>query len=206
LTTSTTFVMLTPAKVLALLGAAVSSAAALGLDSCVSTSSTGTNSFPLVKSGKPAPILIDAQDWPGVQRAASDFAADVKRVSGSSPVLQNSTVSGAAGIAGKTAPVIVGTLGHSALLDEVIKNAKIDTSAVSGKWEAYASTWVKNPLPGVDSAYVIYGADKRGTIYALYDHSEQMGELHLKFLILALMTISRRLPLVLVGRRPRQDL
>ncbi|KAJ3557630.1 hypothetical protein NM688_g1372 [Phlebia brevispora] len=34
---------------------------------------------------------------------------------------------------------------------------------------------VKNPLPGIQSAYVIIGADKRGTIFAMYDHSEQFG-------------------------------
>ena len=34
---------------------------------------------------------------------------------------------------------------------------------------------VKDPFPGVSSAYVVIGADKRGTIFALYDHSEQFG-------------------------------
>ena len=35
---------------------------------------------------------------------------------------------------------------------------------------------IRNPLPGIDSAYVIIGADKRGTIFARYDYSEQFGE------------------------------
>ena len=34
---------------------------------------------------------------------------------------------------------------------------------------------VPNPLPGVDSALVIGGSDKRGTIYGIYDLSEQIG-------------------------------
>lgn len=166
--------MLTATRALALLGVA-SGATAIGLKSCVSTSSQGATSFPIVANAKPAPVLLDAKDFGGVQRAAADFAADVKRVSGQTPALKNSTASAASNDAKNTAPIIIGTLGHSDLLDAVIAHANIDVSAVKGKWEAYESVWVKNPLPGVDSAYVIMGSDKRGTIYALYDHSEQMG-------------------------------
>ncbi|CAK5271934.1 unnamed protein product, partial [Mycena citricolor] len=41
------------------------------------------------------------------------------------------------------------------------------------QWEAFLSQVVT--VPGVGPAYVIIGADKRGTIFALYDHSEQIG-------------------------------
>jgi len=34
---------------------------------------------------------------------------------------------------------------------------------------------VSSPLPGVDRALVIAGSDKRGTIYGIYDVSEQIG-------------------------------
>jgi hypothetical protein len=37
------------------------------------------------------------------------------------------------------------------------------------------SVIIQNPLPGVDKAMVIVGADVRGTIYGLYDISEQAG-------------------------------
>ena len=33
----------------------------------------------------------------------------------------------------------------------------------------------EDPLPGVTSALVIAGSDKRGTIYGIYDLSEQIG-------------------------------
>lgn len=75
-----------------------------------------------------------------------------------------------------TPPIIIGTLGQSSLINAVVKNAGIDTSSIEGKWEAFLTKVVKNPLPGVSSAYVIIGSDKRGTIFALYDHSEQFGE------------------------------
>lgn len=37
------------------------------------------------------------------------------------------------------------------------------------------SVIISNPLPGIDKAMVIVGSDLRGTIYGLYDISEQAG-------------------------------
>ncbi len=34
---------------------------------------------------------------------------------------------------------------------------------------------VSQPIPGVSSALVIAGSDKRGTIYGIYEISEQIG-------------------------------
>lgn len=48
-------------------------------------------------------------------------------------------------------------------------------SSIQGKWEAYMGKLVKDPLPGISEAYIIVGADKRGTIYGIYDLSEQFG-------------------------------
>jgi len=46
---------------------------------------------------------------------------------------------------------------------------------VKGKWEAFTSQVVKNPVPGCPKALVIAGSDPRGTIYGIYDVSEQIG-------------------------------
>jgi hypothetical protein len=48
-------------------------------------------------------------------------------------------------------------------------------SAIEGQWEAFTSQVVPNPLPGVSQALVIAGSDMRGTIYGVYDVSEQIG-------------------------------
>lgn len=37
------------------------------------------------------------------------------------------------------------------------------------------SVVISNPLPGIDNAMVIVGSDLRGTIFGLYDISEQAG-------------------------------
>lgn len=165
---------------------------AIGQATCV-TFASSVNSFAVVNNKQAAPILLSADDWLGVQFAAADFAADIQRVTSVKPSLTNFTVSStqpaassassnasdAAPAASKpptSAPIIIGTLGKSSLITAVVKNAGIDVSSIEGKWESFLTTVVHNPLPGVASAYVIIGADKRGTIFALYDHSEQFGE------------------------------
>lgn len=52
---------------------------------------------------------------------------------------------------------------------------KLDITPISGRWEAFISEVIIDPLPGVDQALVIVGSDMRGTVFGLYDVSEQMG-------------------------------
>ncbi|KAG6907340.1 hypothetical protein DXG01_009297 [Tephrocybe rancida] len=146
----------------------------IGQDTCVVFKSS-PSTVPIVTNGAAAPILLSSDDWPGVQRAAADFAADVQRVTGVLPTLSNVTSSTAAAKKSKSIPIIVGTLGKSSLIAQVVNATKLDVSSIEGQWESFISREVKNPLPGIDSAYVVIGADKRGTIFALYDHSEQIG-------------------------------
>ena len=121
--------------------------------------------FALVENSAAAAILVDATDWPGVQRAAHDLQADVNRVTGVTP---------AWGSTGRKM-ILIGTIGKSPLVDRLASTGKIDVSAIRGKWESFFLQTVANPLPGVDSALVIAGSDKRGTIYGIYDLSEQIG-------------------------------
>src|SRR5690606_22816183 len=44
-----------------------------------------------------------------------------------------------------------------------------------GRWETFVIETVEQPTDGVDRALVIAGSDKRGTIFGIYDLSEQMG-------------------------------
>ena len=45
--------------------------------------------FALAESGSAAAIRVDAADWPGVQRAAHDLQADLKRVTGITPAWES---------------------------------------------------------------------------------------------------------------------
>lgn len=71
--------------------------------------------------------------------------------------------------------IIAGTIGNSSLIDGLIANGKIDVSAINGTWEAFTSTVVSNPMEGVEQALIIAGSDRRGTVYGIYDISEQVG-------------------------------
>ncbi|KAF8453405.1 hypothetical protein BDZ91DRAFT_853215 [Kalaharituber pfeilii] len=64
----------------------------------------------------------------------------------------------------KTA-LLAGTIGKSKLIDDLITQKKISVEKTKGKWEAFQTQVVKNPFPGIDAAFAIAGADKRGTIY-----------------------------------------
>ena len=125
--------------------------------------------FALAASGRAAPLWLDDADYAGVLRAAHDLRADVQRVTGLQPALDMAKAPPA-----KTA-VIVGTLGHSALIDGLVRSGKIDVAKIKGQWESFIITVVAQPVPGVDRALVIAGSDKRGTIYGIYEISEQIG-------------------------------
>ncbi|KAF9450528.1 glycoside hydrolase family 115 protein [Macrolepiota fuliginosa MF-IS2] len=146
-------------------------ALAIGQQTCV-TFQPSNSSFPIVVKKKATPILVASDDWPGVQRAASDFVSDIQRVTGAQASLTNVT---STPNVGSNTPIIIGTLGKSSLIDNVVNATGLDVSSIRGQWEAFIAREVQNPLPGVSKAYVIIGADKRGTIYGLYDHSEQFG-------------------------------
>ncbi|GAB3540475.1 glycosyl hydrolase 115 family protein [Pontibacter brevis] len=130
----------------------------------------GLNRFALTAGGKSAPIFVSADDYPGVARVAKHLQADIQRVTNVEPQL---TV-------GKKAPkakeiVLVGTLGKSPLIDKLVRDKKLDVAGIAGRWEASLIQVVEKPMRGVDRALVIAGSDKRGTIYGMYDLSDEMG-------------------------------
>jgi hypothetical protein len=141
----------------------------LGLAENIVLEKAAPGSFPLFEGKNAAAIFLDAADWPGVLRAATDLQSDIERVTGVKPQIATDRAP-----SGK-AVVIAGTLGKSPLIDRVAKSARLNVSGLAGKWESFGITTVDNPLPGVSQALVIIGSDKRGTIYGLYEVSEQIG-------------------------------
>lgn len=61
------------------------------------------------------------------------------------------------------------------MIDSLVSDGKINVTDIEGLWESFVSTVVENPIEGCDKALVIAGSDARGTIYGIYDVSEQMG-------------------------------
>ncbi len=126
-------------------------------------------SFRLAYGGAAAVIWVDAGEFAGVARAAADLQADVARVTGVRPSLTRGEASEGRDV------VIVGTVGKNGVIDRLVRERKLDVSSIAGRWESFLIAVLPHPLPGVANALVIAGSDKRGTIYGIYDLSEQIG-------------------------------
>ncbi len=126
-------------------------------------------SFPLVAGGRAAELLVDATDARVVRLAADAFAQDVERVTGRRPALR----ADAARLG--SAVVIVGTIGHSATIDRLARDGRIEVGPIRGRWESCLLTSVARPFPGVKRAWVVAGSDRRGTAYGLFELSRLIG-------------------------------
>ena len=126
-------------------------------------------SFRLAHGENLAMLFVDAQDHAGVIRAAKDLQADIARVTARAPKLAHEPADLG------TDALLVGTIGRSAIIDRLIREGKIDVSQIVGKWESFLIQVVPEPFPGVAHGLVIAGSDKRGTIFGIYDLSEQIG-------------------------------
>jgi len=113
-------------------------------------------------------IVVEPNDYPGVQRVANIFADDIKRVTGQKPTVANS-------LSAMPQAIIVGTIGKSQIIDKLVKNKKIDTKNIAGQREATLIQVVDNPTKEIGRALVIAGSDKRGTIYGMFHLSRLMG-------------------------------
>ncbi|WP_276834807.1 glycosyl hydrolase 115 family protein [Chryseobacterium cucumeris] len=118
-------------------------------------------SFRIAANGITAKIVVDPDDWKGVIRAANDLGDDVRKVTDvASPIIADvKLVPGA---------IIIGTIGKSKLIDQLINGGKLNVDAIKNKWESFVIQTVGDNL-------VIAGSDKRGTIYGIYDVSEKIG-------------------------------
>lgn len=137
----------------------------------LSETSSGRNVFPL-STKTCAAIMYDATSEPSVVGTAVGLlASDIEKVTGKCPsVSGNGSVTASCRYA-----VIAGTLGHSSLIDELVRDGKIDVSSISGEWERYAVRLVEAPLKGVRRALVVVGSDRRGTAYGLLSLSRAIG-------------------------------
>jgi hypothetical protein len=125
--------------------------------------------FVLASQGRAASLVVSAEDYAGVVRAVGDLRTDIGRVTGVVPLLANEPPAAAREL------VLVGTLGKSPMIDRLVRDGKLSTEALAGRWETFMRQTVRNPLPGVEQALVIAGSDKRGTIFGVYDLSAQIG-------------------------------
>ena len=123
---------------------------------------TAPGRFSLIEGGVPAAVVTDPADRRGVQIAAETLREDFARVCGTK----------AAG-AGSRA-ILAGTA-DSPMIRDLAARGLIDLERLEGQYESFFISTLGQMVPGYDDALVIAGADMRGTIYGLYEISEQIG-------------------------------
>lgn len=115
-------------------------------------------------------LYVSSEDYPQVIRAMGDLQLDVERVTEHKPEIKNDPQQ-----LGRLA-VIAGSVDQSPVIRSLMEAGKLDEARqLEGKWESYLLKIVDEPVEGVDRALVIAGSDMRGTIYGIYDLSEQIG-------------------------------
>ena len=121
----------------------------------------------LINRDNKVEIYMDANDCKGVSYAANALVKDIMKVSGSQAVLTSDAGLKDKDAAGKPT-ILVGTIGHSTAIDQLIRQKRINGNLLKGKREKFIITVV-------DGQLVIAGSDRRGTIYGIYELSQQMG-------------------------------
>lgn len=120
----------------------------------------------LIRQQQPSRIIVDSHDDTAVLNAVQALQGDLQRVSGAKDE---------PGHVKSSSAIIVGTVNHSKVIDKLVREHKLDIHGAKGVWEAYVQQVVEHPMPGVDRALVIAGADRRGTVFGIYSLSNDIG-------------------------------
>ncbi|WP_313381800.1 glycosyl hydrolase 115 family protein [Proteiniphilum saccharofermentans] len=123
--------------------------------------------FPLVEEAKSVSFLIDPSEDKGILRAIHDLQSDVEKVTGITPEMIHT--------ADVPDMLVIGSIENNRWIKRLWEDGKLNGADLAGKREKYIITTVRDPFPGVREALIIAGSDKRGTIYGLYELSEQIG-------------------------------
>jgi hypothetical protein len=119
----------------------------------------GEGAFNIICGGKVAPIFVDAQVNSAGKIAAANLAKDIKAVSDIAPKFVD--------VLPDSGAIVIATIGTPTIEKYIAKN-QINGSELKGKTEKYI-------LKVIDGNLVIAGSDRRGTVYGIYELSEQLG-------------------------------
>ena len=125
--------------------------------------------FPIVSASGPTSIYVDEKDHWLMQKAAVLLQQDIESLTGQKAQIVSRLPSSAAQI------IIIGSLDHSPLIQQLAAEKKIHVEGMSGQWEKFHLETISNPVKGIGNALIITGSDKRGTAYAVFELSKQMG-------------------------------
>lgn len=123
------------------------------------------------------PFLVEEEAYEGVKRIAGKVAEDMELVCGRKPVMLSRAKEDVKEL------VLFATVGKSKILDSLMENGSIQRETVCGKREIYGVRLLEGAhclgnaegMDKIEKALIIYGSDKRGTIYGMFQLSEWMG-------------------------------
>ncbi|MBR1548569.1 MAG: glycosyl hydrolase 115 family protein, partial [Prevotella sp.] len=102
-----------------------------------------------------ATVAYSEQEHSCVRRAAASLLDDMQRVTGARPAL------------GSEQPtILIGTVGSNRQIDQWVKQGLL--GGLKGKTEKFI-------IKTIGTQLVIAGSDKRGTVFGIYELSQQMG-------------------------------
>jgi hypothetical protein len=131
--------------------------------------SNAPNTICLAGTNHVADIMVDPNDQTGVLLATKSLQADMEQVTGKRPTTNDQLGKG------ENTVIVIGTIGHSKHIDDLIAKGIIDKNQLLGKHEKYVIQTLEGFMPNAPQALVIAGSDMRGTIYGIYELSEQIG-------------------------------
>lgn len=125
-------------------------------------------SFALFAAGKATTIVQDDKGVESTAIAALALQDDIRQVSGIKPILAQQ-------LKGLSMPVVIGTLGKSAIIDGLAARKLIPADRLRGKWETFALTVVSDAATSGTPMLVISGSDPRGTAFGVFELSRMIG-------------------------------
>lgn len=112
-------------------------------------------------------FVIPEECGTGVKKVAGKVAKDVEGTLSFCPEICETAV--------PAKQAVITVTAGSGKLAETLCSKISKLGQVEGKRESYAFIVAENPVEGIESALVIYGSDKLGTIYGLFHLSELLG-------------------------------
>ncbi len=125
--------------------------------------------FELVKDKQVAKILVEADEYEGVRMIADKSANDIEMVTGILPEIISEKPEQCKNI------LVYATIGKSKILEQLEEENKLSLENVKDKREVFGIKLIHQPFQGIENMLLIYGSEKRGTIYGIFTLSEIIG-------------------------------
>ncbi len=125
--------------------------------------------FTLSENGKSAPIVYSTEDFDGVIKVIKHLQSDIEKVTSNKPDLISDKIPQVEEI------ILVGTINKNPYIKKLCEEKIINEKELIGKWEKFIIQVIDGKIFNIKKILLIAGSNKRGTIFGLYNLSENIG-------------------------------